>query len=66
MVVLERSVEKRLRAERQASGADRYDEVWDGVYVMAPQSRSPTATANSAGSSEVLSKQRGNKRTRCP
>ena len=26
----------RLRAERQASGADRYDEVWDGVYFMAP------------------------------
>jgi Uma2 family endonuclease len=36
MVVLERSVEKRLRAEREASGADRYDEVWDGVYIMAP------------------------------
>lgn len=25
-----------LIAQRQASGADRYDEVWDGVYVMAP------------------------------
>ena len=23
-------------AEREASGADRYDEVWEGVYVMSP------------------------------
>jgi Uma2 family endonuclease len=29
-------VEKRLRAERQAAGADKYDEVWDGVYVVMP------------------------------
>ncbi len=29
-------LEQRLRAERQAWGADRYDEVWEGVYVMAP------------------------------
>src|SRR3712207_6379679 len=36
MVVLEPSVEKRLRAEREASGLDRYDEVWDGVYMMVP------------------------------
>ena len=27
---------KRLIAERQATGQDKYDEVWDGVYVMAP------------------------------
>ncbi|HZU35294.1 MAG TPA: Uma2 family endonuclease, partial [Gemmataceae bacterium] len=26
----------RLLAEREASGADRYDEVWDGVYFMTP------------------------------
>ena len=25
-----------LLAQRRASGADRYDEVWDGVYVMSP------------------------------
>jgi Uma2 family endonuclease len=36
LLVLEPSVEERLKAEREASGADRYDEVWEGVYVMAP------------------------------
>jgi Uma2 family endonuclease len=29
-------VAERLRAERGASGADRYDEVWENVYMMAP------------------------------
>jgi Uma2 family endonuclease len=29
-------VEEHIRAQRRASGADRWDEVWDGVYVMAP------------------------------
>jgi Uma2 family endonuclease len=29
-------IEARLRAEREASEACRHDEVWDGVYVMAP------------------------------
>ena len=29
-------LEQRLQAERAACGADRYDEVWKGVYVMAP------------------------------
>ena len=29
-------VEERLRAERIASGGDRYDEVWENVYMMAP------------------------------
>ena len=28
--------QQRLIAERQASGADRFDEVWEGTYVMAP------------------------------
>jgi Uma2 family endonuclease len=28
--------EKRLLAERRAAGADKYDEVWDGVYVVMP------------------------------
>jgi Uma2 family endonuclease len=27
---------ERLIAERKASGFDRYDEVWEGVYIMAP------------------------------
>lgn len=35
-VVLDPSVEEPLIAERQASGVDRYDEVWEGVYMMAP------------------------------
>ena len=29
-------LEKRLRSERAACGADRYDEVWEGTYMMAP------------------------------
>jgi hypothetical protein len=29
-------LEQRLQAERAACGADRYDEIWEGVYVMAP------------------------------
>jgi Uma2 family endonuclease len=35
MVLDARDVE-RLKAEREASGADRFDEVWEGVYMMAP------------------------------
>jgi Uma2 family endonuclease len=29
-------VERKIRAEREAAGADKYDEVWDGVYVIMP------------------------------
>src|SRR5581483_1679822 len=29
-------LEERLRAERAKSGADRYDEVWEGVLFMPP------------------------------
>lgn len=36
MLVLDSYVEEQLKAERAASGADRYDEVWEGVYMMAP------------------------------
>jgi len=36
LMVLDPEVEDRLKAEREASGADRYDEVWEGVYMMAP------------------------------
>jgi Uma2 family endonuclease len=36
VLVTDRNVEERLKAEREFSGADRYDEVWDGVYVMPP------------------------------
>jgi Uma2 family endonuclease len=30
------SLEERLILERQRTGADRYDEVWEGIYVMSP------------------------------
>lgn len=36
LMVLDPSVEEQLIAERRESGADRYDEVWNGVYIMAP------------------------------
>lgn len=29
-------VEERLKLERQQWGADRYDEVWEGLYIMTP------------------------------
>ena len=35
MLVLDQWVEDRVKAERRVSGADRYDEVWNGVYVVA-------------------------------
>jgi Uma2 family endonuclease len=35
-LVLDPQVEERIKAERAASGGDRYDEVWEGVYMMAP------------------------------
>jgi Uma2 family endonuclease len=36
LVSLEPSELKRLIRQRRTTGADRFDEVWDGVYVMAP------------------------------
>src|SRR5215210_581016 len=36
VMVLDPAIAERLKAEREASGADRYDEVWEGVYMMAP------------------------------
>ena len=36
MIVLDRDLEKRLIRKRRAIGSDRFDEVWDGVYVMSP------------------------------
>ena len=35
-LVIDPAVEERILAERQAFGGDRYDEVWEGVYVMNP------------------------------
>ena len=35
-LIREPEIEKRVLAERRASGLDRWDEVWEGTYVMAP------------------------------
>ena len=35
-IILDRDLEKALIRKRRATGADRHDEVWDGVYVMSP------------------------------
>jgi len=34
--VLDIYLEERLIADRKARGIDRFDEVWDGVYIMSP------------------------------
>jgi Uma2 family endonuclease len=36
LLVLDKFVERRLRAQRKAWGVDQHDEVWEGVYVMSP------------------------------
>jgi Uma2 family endonuclease len=36
LMVLDPDVRKRLIAQRRACGGDRFDEVWEGVYMMAP------------------------------
>jgi Uma2 family endonuclease len=35
-LITDPELERQLRASREAMGADRYDEVWEGVYMMAP------------------------------
>lgn len=35
-MIHDRLLEERLHNERAATGADRYDEIWEGVYMMAP------------------------------
>jgi Uma2 family endonuclease len=35
-LITDPQIEQRLRAEREARGASRYDEVWEGTYMMAP------------------------------
>jgi len=35
-LITDHDLEERLIAERQSTGADRYDEVWDGTYMMTP------------------------------
>jgi Uma2 family endonuclease len=36
MLVTDPFLEERLKLQRREWGADRYDEVWEGVYVMSP------------------------------
>ena len=36
VLVCDPNVEDRIRAEREANGLDLWDEVWEGIYVMAP------------------------------
>jgi Uma2 family endonuclease len=36
VLVCDEEIAEELIAKRQASGGDRYDEVWNGVYVMSP------------------------------
>ena len=35
-VILDRELAEQLREERAASGLDRWDEVWEGTYVVTP------------------------------
>lgn len=35
-LVTDRDIEQRIQAEREATGADRFDEVWEGMYMMTP------------------------------
>jgi Uma2 family endonuclease len=35
-LILDRYIERQVIARRRRLGQDRFDEVWDGVYVMAP------------------------------
>ena len=36
VMVLDPKIAAELKAEREATGLDRYDEVWEGIYMMAP------------------------------
>ena len=36
ILILDREAEEKILAERREHGLDRYDEVWDGVYIMSP------------------------------
>ena len=35
-IILDRQLEKALVRKRRETGPGRFDEVWDGVYVMSP------------------------------
>jgi Uma2 family endonuclease len=44
MRILEPAIVRELIRERQKRGIDKYDEVWDGVYVMPPLATNPHQT----------------------
>lgn len=35
-LIFDQLLEKQIKAERRAAGSDRYDEVWEGICMMAP------------------------------
>ena len=35
-MIVDSSLEQQLIAQRRGTGADRFDEVWEGIYMMAP------------------------------
>ena len=35
-IIRDSTIERQLQADRAKTGADRYDEVWEGTYIMAP------------------------------
>jgi len=45
MVSVEPGELRRIIRQRQQSGGDRYDEVWEGVYVMSPLADSKSGQA---------------------
>ena len=50
-------LEEKIIAERQANGTDRFDEVWEGVYIMTPMANNEhqkLATATSRILYEVI------------
>jgi Uma2 family endonuclease len=62
-VILDRHLERQLIAQRRRRGIDQYDEVWDGVYFMAPaadiQHQSLVGDLNSVISGVVRAEQLG-------
>jgi Uma2 family endonuclease len=48
-------LEDRLKAEREASGLDRFDEVWEGVYFMPPIGNNEHQSLNSRFGGVLLS-----------
>jgi hypothetical protein len=56
LLVLDKLVERRLRAQRKAWGVDHHDEVWEGVYVMSPIADNEHQTLVGAGDRSVAAR----------